>query len=242
MRFGPHGLTPEAITKRPLQGLKDAGEARRKKAAIMGKVFVIGLAGGIGSGKSTVAAELRRLGAEVLDADAMVHELLCERGTVAKVARRFGRGILDARGDVDRRKLGAAAFASEKDIRDLERLLHPAVIRRTEERIARLRRKKGRRVVVIDAPLLFEAKMDRMCDEIIFVQASKAERLRRLKRTRGWSRATLEGREKRQKPVICKRLNADTVIWNGSSRGATVAQVRRYWRHVVGQTFLSADQ
>lgn len=198
----------------------------------MHRPVVIGITGGIGSGKSTVAAELRRLGAEVLDADAMVHELLCERGTVAKVARRFGRGILDARGDVDRRKLGAAAFASEKDIRDLERLLHPAVIRRTEERIARLRRKKGRRVVVIDAPLLFEAKMDRMCDEVVFVDAPKSARLKRLKAARGWTRATLDAREKLQKGIDYKRRNADIVIRNDASRRGTSNQVRRYWDHV----------
>ena len=203
----------------------------------MPQVFVIGMCGGIGSGKSTVAGEFRRLGAEVLDADAMVHELLCERAVCAKVARRFGKGVLDAKGCVDRRKLGAVAFASRKSLRDLEKLLHPAVIRRTQERLAALRRKRGNHVAVIDAPLLFEAKMDRMCDEIVFVHASKAQRLKRLSKTRGWGRATLVEREGRQKPLDTKRRNADTVVRNSSSRSETLTQVRRYWRHV--QTLLS---
>ncbi len=198
----------------------------------MGQVFVIGMAGGIGSGKSTVAEALARRGAEALDADAMVHELLRTKPVIAKVARRFGRGVLDASGRIDRRALAAAAFRTKRSIRDLERLLHPAVIAATRRRIAALRRARGRHVVVIDAPLLFEAGMDRMCDEIVFVDAPKSERLKRLKRTRGWARATLEEREKRQKGLDHKRRNADIVIWNGASRRRTLSQIHRYWDHV----------
>jgi dephospho-CoA kinase len=198
----------------------------------MGNVFVIGLAGGIGSGKSTVAGELARLGAQTLDADAMVHELLGAPPVVARVVKRFGRGALDAEGRVDRRALAAVAFRTRKSIRDLERLLHPAVIAATKKRIAALRRAKGRHVVVIDAPLLFEAKMDRMCDEVVFVEASKRARLARLAKTRGWTRATLEAREKHQKGIDYKRRNADIVIRNDASRRETLTQIRRYWDHV----------
>ena len=101
----------------------------------MKNVYTIGLAGGIGSGKSTVAEVFGRLGAVVLNADVMVHELLREPGTVRKVAGRFGKEILDGRGRIDRKKLAARAFRSEKAIRDLEKLLHPAVIRKTKARL-----------------------------------------------------------------------------------------------------------
>ena len=203
----------------------------------MGHVFVIGLSGGIGSGKSTVAGELGKLGAEVLDADRMVHALLREKRVAAKVARRFGRGVLDAEGGVDRKALGKIAFRSKASIRALEKLLHPAVIAATKKRIARLRRAKGAHVVVIDAPLLFEAKMDRLCDEVVFVDAPKRARAKRLKDTRGWTRATLDERERRQHALKSKRRNADVVIRNDASPRTTASQVHRYWRHV--QTVLA---
>ena len=202
----------------------------------MGQVFVIGLAGGIGSGKSLVAGELGRLGAEALDADRMVHALLCEKPVIAKVARRFGRGILDASGSIDRRALAGVAFRTRKSIRDLEKLLHPAVIAATAKRIAALGRSKGKHVVVIDAPLLFEAKMDRMCDEVIFVDAPKRLRLKRLAADRGWTRAALVEREKHQKGIDYKRRNADIVIRNDASPRALRTQVRACWKRV--QTLL----
>ncbi|HUV38911.1 MAG TPA: dephospho-CoA kinase [Planctomycetota bacterium] len=198
----------------------------------MSRVVVIGLAGGIGSGKSTVAAEFARLGATVLDADAMVHALLCEKPTVRKVVKRFGRDVLDAEGRVDRKKLGAAAFASMKSIRDLEALLHPEVIRRSKRCIAGLARRKKPGVVVIDAPLLMEAGMDRLCDEIVFVEAPKVQRLKRLKKTRGWGPEALRQREKRQKPLNVKRRNADTVVRNAGSRRTLRTQVRDVWQRV----------
>jgi len=193
-------------------------------------VFVIGLAGGIGSGKSTVAKMLGRLGAEVLDADAMVHELLCKPATIGRIVRQFGKGVLNRRGGVHRDKLAEAAFASAGNIRNLEAILHPQVIRRTKRRIAELRRTRGKHVVVIDAPLLFEAKLDGLCDEVVFVHAPKHQRLKRLRKTRGWSRRMLDQREKRQKPLDYKRENADTVIRNAATKHQTRTQVRNYWR------------
>jgi len=198
----------------------------------MSNVFVIGVAGGIGSGKSTVAAEFRRLGAVVLDADAMVHRLLREPATVRKITRRFGTDVLTSRGTIDRARLGEVAFASKPKIRELEKMLHPTVVRRIKEKIATLERAGRRRVVVIDAPLLFEAALDGLCDEVVFVHAPKLERLKRLRKTRGWSRAELDKREKRQKPLNTKRENADTVIRNGASRRETRTQVQACWKRI----------
>ena len=198
----------------------------------MGNVFVIGLAGGIGSGKSTVAGMLGRLGASVLDADAMVHGLLREPAVVRKVVRRFGKTVLAPSGRIDRVKLGRAAFASRKNIRDLEKILHPPVVLRMKEHIRRLRRRRGSHMVVIDAPLLFEAALDRICDEVILVEAPRRERLRRLVRSRGWTRSELEKREKRQKTLDYKREKADTVIRNCDSRRETRTRVRACWRRI----------
>jgi dephospho-CoA kinase len=198
----------------------------------MGNLFVVGLAGGIGSGKSSVAGMLGRLGAEVLDADAMVHELLDEPGTRSRIVRRFGENVLGRKGSIDRRKLASIAFASARDLRDLERMLHPAVIRRMSRRISRARRTKGARVAVIDAPLLFEAGLDGLCDMVVFVHAPKQERIRRLRKARGWSRAELDRREKVQKNVLYKRENADIILRNCASSRETLAHVRRLWTRI----------
>lgn len=201
----------------------------------MGKVFVIGLAGGIGCGKSTVAAEFAKLGAEVLDADTIVHELHGEPEIIRRIAARFG-DVLDADGKIDRKKLAAAAFVTEEDIKDLEAVLHPAVIKRTEDRISRLRRTQGQHVVVIDAPLLFEARLDRLCDEIIYVDVPQDERIKRVKESRGWTCQELKRREKRQKTLDYKQENADITFRNSAGVDQVAEQVRSYWQHV--QTLL----
>ena len=201
----------------------------------MGSVFVIGIAGGIGSGKSTVASEFAKLGAEVLDADEMVHELLRTRPIIGRIARRFGKDVLKRTGGIDRAKLAQRTFTDERTIRSLENILHPQVIRRTKKRIAALRREKGHHVVVIDAPLLFEAGMDALCDSVLYVQAARKLREQRLKRTRGWKPIELKRREKRQKSLHYKRRNAEFVIRNDLSRRDTAAQVRKLWQLVQGR-------
>jgi dephospho-CoA kinase len=133
---------------------------------------------------------------------------------------------------IDRMKLGRAAFASKKNIRDLEKILHPPVVRRMKEEIGRLRRNTGSHVVVIDAPLLFEATLDRICDEVVLVDAPLSKRLRRLASSRGWTRSELEKREKRQKTLDFKREKADTVIRNCDARSETRTRVRAYWRRI----------
>ena len=119
----------------------------------MARVYVIGLAGGIGSGKSAAAAAFEKLGAVVLDADAMVHELLRKPAILRKIVRRFGKDVLDRRGRVDRKKLGEEVFRSQQAIRDLEAMLHPEVMRQSKRRIAQRKRRKKPSVVIIDAPL-----------------------------------------------------------------------------------------
>ena len=199
----------------------------------MGRVYVIGLVGGIGSGKSTVASMFARLGAEVFDADAVVHELLGAGAIRRKIARRFGDDVLTHAAAVDRKKLAEVAFTSKKGLRDLEKILHPPVIRRFRRRVAELRDERGKHIVVLDAPLLFEAGLHGLCDEVVFVQAPKAERLRRAKKTRGWGPKELEEREKHQENLLCKRRKADTIIRNHASRHETFSQVRRDWKRTV---------
>jgi len=198
----------------------------------MKNLFVLGLTGGIGAGKSTVAEMLGKLGARVLCADKMVHALLCEKPVIRRVVREFGARVLDGKKCIDRRELGAVAFASRKKIRALEKILHPAVIRATRCEIARLRKAPGEHVVVLDAPLVIEAGLNRLCDVMVFVDAPKKARLARVAKERGWGEAELKRREKRQKPLDYKRKSADFLIRNTLSRKNTLAQVRRLYKHI----------
>jgi dephospho-CoA kinase len=198
----------------------------------MGRVFVLGMAGGIGAGKSAVAEELSRRGAQVLDADAMVHELLKRPEVAQAVAARFGREVLSEDGTVDRKKLGKIAFSDEKHIRDLEKVLHPAVIEASRKRIEELRRQDGTHVVAINAPLLFEAGMDAMCDAVVFVDVSEEVRLERLRAARNWSADELHRREKHQKSLDYKKENAEFVIRNDLSRRHTAEQVDDLWAQI----------
>ena len=125
---------------------------------------------------------------------------------------------------------------TKDDIKDLEAVLHPVVIKRTEDRISELRSTEGNHVVVIDAALLFEAWLDRLCDEIIYVDVPQDERVKRVKESRGWTREALERREKRQKSLDYKQENADITFRNSAGVDDLTEQVRSYWQRV--QTLL----
>jgi dephospho-CoA kinase len=188
-----------------------------------GALPVIGLIGGIGGGKSGVAALFEEWGAEVIDADAVGHELLKDPGVRDRIAERFGQGVLAGAGSepdspppIDRKALGAIVFADSEARRDLEAILHPvmrswflAVIERE-----RSTRGKAERYVVLDAAILLEAGWDDLCDLIVFVDAPREERMRRVQEQRGWSRAMFEARECAQWSNGEKRRRADVVINN----------------------------
>jgi dephospho-CoA kinase len=182
---------------------------------------VIGLIGGIGSGKSRVAALLSARGAVVIDADAVGHEVL-ERPEVRRgVVERFGAGVLSAlpgsgspAPPVDRRALGALVFGDASALRDLEALVHPPMERRFQEQIEQAAREGRATLVVLDAAILLEKGWDRFCDLVLFVDAPWETRLARVSSTRGWSAETLRAREAAQWPVERKRSRAQAVIRN----------------------------
>jgi len=176
---------------------------------------VIGLAGGIGAGKSTVARAFADLGCHVIDFDADVRAAL-ERDEVAKPLRdMFGPGVLDASGRVDRGAVARIVFADPDARKRLEGLLHPIVWRTREEAVAAGRDALADcRGVIMDAPLLFEAGLDRECDEVVFVDAPLEERVRRVRESRAWSENDLREREDAQMPLAEKRARCDLVITN----------------------------
>ena len=189
-----------------------------------GSVPVVGLIGGIGAGKSAAARMLADRGAAVIDADAVGHELLEDPAIRARILERFGAGVLEAvrrrpasrpaRPRISRRALGAIVFADAAALRDLESILHPAMRDRFRRAIEHLAREGRSPCVVLDAAVLLEAGWDDLCDLVIFVDAPRPDRLRRVQQSRGWSEATLDARERSQWPLVRKCRRADWIINN----------------------------
>ena len=196
-------------------------------------MLVVGLVGGIGSGTSQAAQMLRDLGATVLDADAIGHEVLREREVIDSLVQRFGRGILTPEGQISRRALAKIVFAPghEADRRFLEELTHPRIGRRLEEALAQLRASPAPPpVVVLDAALLFEAGWDRHCDKILFLDAPRDLRLERAV-ARGWSAEQFSAREAAQWPLEEKRRRAQIVIRNARTLENLRQVLRLTWQH-----------
>ena len=193
-------------------------------------MLVVGITGSFGTGKTTVAGFFRELGAAVIDADKIAHEAY-RPASVAyrKIVRYFGPHILSGyRRRIDRKKLAAAAFASAAKRTFLCRLIHPAVVREIKAKV-RQQRKKGKRMVVIDAPLLIEAGLDNMVDVLVVVKAARAVQFRRLERKRGFSASDITARIKTQMPLMKKAALADYVIDNSGTISTTRKQVEALW-------------
>jgi dephospho-CoA kinase len=177
----------------------------------------VGVTGGIGAGKSTVASLLGARGAVVLDADAFARDAVAP-GTpgLASVVQRFGAGVLDADGSLDRRRLGEIVFADDAARRDLEAIVHPDVARRMAEGIRR--HEAGDRIVVIDSPLLLESGRRDVVDVLVVVVAPEDARVERVVRAQGISPAEVRARMATQMPAEQAATEADAVVPNDGSR------------------------
>ena len=138
-----------------------------------GKTVAIGLTGEPGAGKSSLAQEFARLGASVIDVDALGHEVIEGPATKKKLVETFGADILDADGAVARAKLAEKAFASAESVADLNRIVHPMLTRKAKAAV-----KKAGNFLVIDAALLHELGLDEGCTQTVYVRAPREARLR----------------------------------------------------------------
>lgn len=186
---------------------------------------VIGLAGGIGSGKSEVADILAEAGCVVVNSDALARQALDDPAIVAELIEWWGRSILDDEGRVDRRRVADIVFNDPAERRRLESLTHPWVEARRREQFAAA--PADAPALVIDAPLLFEAGLDVQCDAVIFVETDRPTRLARLAASRGWDEAELDRREESQWPLDVKRRRADYSVQNIGDRAELAAEVHR---------------
>jgi dephospho-CoA kinase len=202
---------------------------------------VIGLVGGIGAGKSRVAALLAECGANVIDADTVGHALLDQRPVRDLVVARFGRRVLERSESgsepvrIDRRVLGPIVFADPAALRQLEAILHPRMRRTFDRAIARTIRRGRARALVLDAAVLFEAGWNTLCDTVVFVDAPRDQRLSRLAAARGWTAETLAARESAQWPLEKKRGLADAIVVNDND--ATTEPLAREVRSLAAQLF-----
>jgi dephospho-CoA kinase len=178
---------------------------------------IIGLVGGIGSGKSTVAALLAEGGGALIDSDAINRLLLRDPQVVATVRGWWGDEFVGADGALDRRRVAARIFADAEARRKLEQLLHPRICAEHDRLIAAYAQDPAVHRIVLDAPLLLEAHLDRLCDWVIFVDADPAVRLARVRASRGWSQDDWERREFAQNALDKKRARADHRVVNNSS-------------------------
>lgn len=193
--------------------------------------LVLGLVGGIASGKSTVSALLAGPDGVVIDADRLAHEVLSSPEVAARIAERFGPEAIGPDGRPDRAYLAARVFAEPEALRVLEGWIHPAVRVKLATHLAEAR-DRGVPRVVLDVPLLFENDAEHHlvgeCDAVLFVDADRQVRERRVRENRGWSEAELTRREAAQLPLDEKRDRADHVIENHGDRAALERAVRDF--------------
>lgn len=193
----------------------------------------IGLTGGIGSGKSTVAARLAVLGAVVIDSDQLAREVVTVGSPgLARVVERFGPDVLAADGSLDRPNLGRLVFADSAALADLNAIVHPLVADRSAA-LMRQAAADGAAAVVHDVPLLVENKLAARYDKVIVVEAPLELRLQRLA-GRGLDAETARARIAAQATDEQRRAVADVVVDNSGSLAELMAQVDAAWASLVG--------
>jgi dephospho-CoA kinase len=197
-------------------------------------VLSVGLTGGIASGKSTVAGFLAELGAYLVDADRIAHELLAPGGhAVDAVVDRFGTDVLADDGGIDREALGRLVFADPDARHALEAIVHPAGREEMTRLVEAYRQtEEGPPVAVIDAALLVETGRHRTLDRLIVLRCGRAVQLDRLEK-RGLTREEAEARLDAQAPLAEKLAVADYVIDTETDLDETRAQTGRVWERIL---------
>lgn len=176
--------------------------------------FVLGLTGGIATGKSTAAAFFKRKGIPVIDADQVAHQLIKpgESGWQA-VKDNFGAEFLQPDQTINRQKLAKLVFANQEQLQKLNRLLHPLINREMAAEVEIFRRLRVK-MVVLDVPLLYETGEDKLCDRVLVISLPKQEEIKRLRKRNRLNQKEAEERLKSQMPLCEKEARADYIVDN----------------------------
>ena len=191
--------------------------------------MIIGLTGGIASGKSTVSNFFKELGVKVIDADIVAREISERKATIDKICNIFGRDILDENGRIVREKLRERVFQDRELVQKLNSIIHPQVIEYFKERRERNRRDE---LLIFDIPLLYEAKMDALCDKVIVVGVDRKKQIERVIQRDGSSEEVARNIIANQMSLDDKIKRADIVIMNDGTMEELKGKVLKVYKEL----------
>ena len=194
---------------------------------------IIGITGGIASGKSTVAAEFARLGCAVIDSDAIVADLLKDKNIISRLKNELGEEIIGEDGKIDRYIMAGKVFKSKKNVELTNSIMHPLVFERTKLLIEKYSQCENVKAIILDMPLLLEVGWDKKCDKIIFVDSTDANRAIRASQKNLKSEKNLKNRQKFQISLDTKAKIAHYTINNNSDLKALAGQVVRIFSIII---------
>lgn len=199
--------------------------------------MVVGLTGGIASGKTLVSSIFRKLGARIVDLDEIAREVV-RPGLPAwkEIVEAFGKDILTKEGEIDRKRLGGIVFGDPKLLKKLNAITHPRILKEARRRIEKIKKEDPDAIIVVDAALLIESGYHREMDRIIVVYADEEIQRERLMRRNGLSREEAEKRIKAQMPLKEKLAYADYVIYNNHTVDETKREATSLFRRLKKET------
>ncbi len=200
-------------------------------------MIVVGVVGGVASGKTLVTDHLKSLGAVVLDADRVGHDVLKLPHVIRQIREHWGNAVIGEDGLVDRPQLAQIVFdpSNVQQLERLEQITHPLIKERLQEQIQQIRAAGRAPMIVLDAAIMVKTGWYRLCDEIVFVDATTETRLARAA-ARGWSAEMLARREAAQAPIERKKELSTIQIDNNGTRQATYRQVQLLWDRLVNHS------
>ncbi len=197
-------------------------------------MILIGITGGIASGKTEVALLFQKLVAEILSGDEIGKDVVEKNPQLLKkLVKAFGKEILTSKKRLNRKKLGKIAFSSPSLTEKLNRIVHPFLLENLKEKIESLRKKSDKKIVVVDAALIVEWGLQKKLDYLVLVDCSKEKRVKRLIKQRGYTRKEAEQRIKAQLPETRKRKHADFVIRNQGSLRDLRGRAKVLWGKIL---------
>jgi dephospho-CoA kinase len=212
---------------------RPVGRLFQQPHGILRAMILVGLTGGVATGKSTVAKMFKRCGAILIDADKLAREVV-EPGKPAwrAIVKLFGKTVLNQNRSLDRQALGSIVFHNPKKRRQLEHIIHPRVAREQQRLVRRIAKGKPRAVVIYEVPLLFEAGVDKRVDKTIVVTADRNTQIARLEKRNGLSRTEAIRRISSQMPLAKKRRRADYLLDGATLRKTLAKQATHLFRQL----------